>query len=429
MQANLQQLDYLTMTPIQVASLPLALAGHDLIAQARTGSGKTAAFGLALLSKLNPKSFAVQAMVLCPTRELADQVTQEIRRLARFEDNIKVLALVGGSTLRNQATSLENGVHIVVGTPGRIMDHMERGYLKLDELATLVLDEADRMLDLGFSRELDAVFAALPKRRQTLLFSATFSDVIRQMAGAILDNPLSIETSPRNTAARSVRQSLVAVDKKKKPELFSHLLRKRRWGQVLVFAKTRKGVEQLVTTLQAQGVAADSIHGDKPQPARLRALERFKAGAVQILVATDVAARGLDIDDLPLVVNFDLPIVAEDYIHRIGRTGRAGASGEALSLVCADEVTQLAAIETLTRQTLPRFEEAGFEPDHRVPLTNTAGQVLKKPKKPKKPKPAASPAPTVRQAAIAKPQARQGRSGARTGGRKIVARTATRRSS
>ncbi|HYQ38076.1 MAG TPA: helicase-related protein, partial [Pseudomonas sp.] len=241
-------------------------------------------------------------------------------------------------------------------------------------------------LDLGFSRELNELFAMLPRRRQTLLFSATFSETIRELAKLLLRDPLSIEVSPRNTAAQTVKQSLITVDKKRKSELFCHLLKARRWGQVLVFVKTRKGVEELVTELQQMGVGADAIHGDKPQPARLRALERFKAGEVQVLVATDVAARGLDIDDLPLVVNFDLPIVAEDYVHRIGRTGRAGASGEALSLVCADEVQLLAAIEALIRQVLPRRDEPGFVPDHRVPQTTIDGLVLKKPKKPKQPK-------------------------------------------
>jgi superfamily II DNA/RNA helicase len=281
---------------------------------------------------------------------------------------------------------LRKGLDVLVATPGRLLDLYRQNAVKFTQLQTLVLDEADRMLDLGFSRELDAVFAALPKQRQTLLFSATFSDAIRAMAGALLNNPLSIEVSPRNTTVKSVRQWVVPVDKKRKPELFLHLLKKKRWGQVLVFVKTRKGVDQLVETLAAQRITADAIHGDKPQPARLRALERFKAGEVQILVATDVAARGLDIDDLPQVVNFDLPIVAEDYIHRIGRTGRAGASGEAISLVCADEVQLLSAIETLTGQVLPRAEEPGFVPDHRVPATDARGQVLKKPKKPKKPK-------------------------------------------
>ena len=249
-----------------------------------------------------------------------------------------------------------------------------------------MLDEADRMLDLGFSKELDQVFAALPKKRQTLLFSATFSDQIRAMANRLLREPVRIEATPRNTTASAIKQWLVPVDKKRKPELFLHLLKKHGWPQVLVFAKTRKGVDELVGLLEAKRIAADAIHGDKPQPARLRALERFKAGEVKVLVATDVAARGLDIDDLPVVVNLDLPIVAEDYVHRSGRTGRAGASGEAISLVCADEVEQLAAIELLTKQTLKRIEEAGFEPDHRVPETNASGQVIKKPKKPKKPK-------------------------------------------
>jgi superfamily II DNA/RNA helicase len=251
------------------------------------------------------------------------------------------------------------------------------------------------MLDLGFSNELNAVFAALPKRRQTLLFSATFSDEIRAMAGKLLNNPLSIDISPRNTTVKRIKQWVVPVDKKRKTELFLHLLKTNRWGQVLVFVKTRKGVEELVQTLQAKKVSADSIHGDKPQASRLQALERFKANEVQILVATDVAARGLDIDDLPQVVNFDLPIVAEDYIHRIGRTGRAGASGEAISLVCADEVNLLSAIETLIKQTLEREEEPNFEPDHRVPLTNGAGQILKKPKKPKVPKSSRGPSKGV----------------------------------
>jgi superfamily II DNA/RNA helicase len=234
------------------------------------------------------------------------------------------------------------------------------------------------MLDLGFSRELDAVLAALPAQRQTLLFSATFSDAIRALAGLLLDAPLCIEVSARNSTVKSVKQSLITVDKKRKAELFCHLLQKRRWGQVLVFVKTRKGVDQLLATLLAEQIRADAIHGDKSQPNRLRALARFKSGEVQVLVATDVAARGLDIDDLPHVVNFDLPTVAEDYIHRIGRTGRAGRGGEAISLVCADEVDLLAAIETLTRQVLRRSEESGFEAEHRVPDTGQGGAALKK---------------------------------------------------
>ncbi|MGV0975829.1 MAG: DEAD/DEAH box helicase, partial [Azonexus sp.] len=374
-------------------AIPAVLAGRDLMAAAQTGTGKTAAFALPLLQRLAAAgpplaSNSVRALVLTPTRELAEQVNESFRV---YGENLPLrsYAVYGGVSINPQMMKLRKGIDVVVATPGRLLDLYRQNAIKFGQLQVLVLDEADRMLDLGFSRELDAVFAALPKRRQTLLFSATFSDAIRTMAKALLNDPLAIEASPRNTAAKSVRQEVIPVDKKRKPELFCHLLKARRWGQVLVFVKTRKGVDQLVETLQAKEFSADSIHGDKPQPARLRALERFKAGAVQILVATDVAARGLDIDDLPQVVNFDLPIVAEDYIHRIGRTGRAGASGEAVSLVCADEVGLLAAIETLTRQTLERSEEPGFEPDHRVPLTNAAGQPVKKPKKPKQPKLAA----------------------------------------
>ncbi|MNQ93071.1 ATP-dependent RNA helicase RhlE [compost metagenome] len=320
-----------------------------------------------------------------PTRELAEQVNESFRVYGQHLP-LRNYAVYGGVSINPQMMKLRKGIDILVATPGRLLDLYRQNAVKFNQLQTLVLDEADRMLDLGFARELDELFVALPKRRQTLLFSATFSDAIRQMARELLRDPLSIEVSPRNAAAKSVRQWLIPVDKKRKSELFLHLLGERDWGQVLVFAKTRKGVDQLVDELQARGVNADSIHGDKPQPSRLRALQRFKDNEVQVLVATDVAARGLDIDDLPLVVNFDLPIVAEDYVHRIGRTGRAGATGEAVSLVCADEVQLLAAIEVLTRQTIQRRDEPGFIPDHRVPQTDASGQVLKKPKKPKKPK-------------------------------------------
>jgi len=390
---TLETLGYHIPTPVQSKAIPAVLAGRDLMAAAQTGTGKTAAFALPLLQRLAAEgppvtSNSVRALVLVPTRELAEQVHESFRAYGRNLP-LRTYAVYGGVSINPQMMALRKGIDVVVATPGRLLDLFRQNAIKFGQLQVLVLDEADRMLDLGFSRELDAVFPALPKRRQTLLFSATFSDAIRTMAKALLNDPLAIEASPRNTAAKSVRQEVIPVDKKRKPELFCHLLKARRWGQVLVFVKTRKGVDQLVETLQAKEFSADSIHGDKPQPARLRALERFKAGEVQILVATDVAARGLDIDDLPQVVNFDLPIVAEDYIHRIGRTGRAGASGEAVSLVCADEVGLLAAIETLTRQTLERSEEPGFEPDHRVPMTNAAGQLVKKPKKPKQPKLAA----------------------------------------
>nr|WP_267875276.1 DEAD/DEAH box helicase [Massilia sp. Dwa41.01b] len=323
--------------------------------------------------------------VLVPTRELAEQVHDSFKAYGGALP-LRTMVAYGGVSINPQMMRLRKGVDLLVATPGRLLDLYRQNALKFGSTRMLVLDEADRMLDLGFSRELDQVLAALPKARQTLLFSATFSDAIRALAGKLLLDPVSIETAPRNTTVKAIRQWAVPVDKKRKPELFLHLLKQHGWSQVLAFVKTRRGVDELVELLQAKRIAADSIHGDKPQPARLRALERFKAGEVKVLVATDVAARGLDIDDLPVVVNVDLPIVAEDYVHRSGRTGRAGASGEAVSLVCADEVQQLAAIELLTGQTLKRVEEAGFEPDHRVPETNASGQVVKKPKKPKKPK-------------------------------------------
>jgi len=387
---TLESLDYETPTAVQSQAIPAVLAGRDVMAAAQTGTGKTAGFALPLLQRLFKKTSkvspnAARALVLVPTRELAEQVHESFRAYGAGLE-LRTMVAYGGVSINPQMMNLRKGVDVIVGTPGRLLDLHRQNAVKFNEVQTLVLDEADRMLDLGFSKELDQVFAALPKKRQTLLFSATFSDQIRAMANRLLREPVRIEATPRNTTASAIKQWLVPVDKKRKPELFLHLLKKHGWPQVLVFAKTRKGVDELVGLLEAKRIAADAIHGDKPQPARLRALERFKAGEVKVLVATDVAARGLDIDDLPVVVNLDLPIVAEDYVHRSGRTGRAGASGEAISLVCADEVEQLAAIELLTKQTLKRIEEDGFEPDHRVPETNASGQVIKKPKKPKKPK-------------------------------------------
>jgi superfamily II DNA/RNA helicase len=388
-------LGYKVPTPVQVQALPVVLGGRDLLAAAQTGTGKTAAFALPLLQRLAGEAApvagnSVRALVLVPTRELAEQVCASIRAYGQYLP-LRIGPVYGGVGIDPQVMQLRKGIDVVVATPGRLLDLYRQNALNFGQVRMLVLDEADRMLELGFSRELAALFAALPPRRQTLLFSATFADAIRDLAGAILSDPVSIDASPRNTPARRVRQWAIPVDKRRKPDLFRHLLRTRGWRQVLVFVKTRKGVEELVTILLGQGVRADSIHGDKPQPARLRALERFRAGEVQVLVATDVAARGLDIDDLPLVVNFDLPIVAQDYIHRIGRTGRAGAGGEAISLLCADEVARLAEIEALLRQKLRRIEEPGFAPDHRVPLTGPATALpARKPGNPGKPKVAGS---------------------------------------
>jgi len=387
---TLQQLDYTTPTPVQAKAIPAVLAGRDLMAAAQTGTGKTAGFALPVLQRLalegeKVASNSIRALVLVPTRELAEQVHNNVREYAENLP-LSTYAVYGGVSINPQMMRLRRGVDLLVATPGRLLDLFRQNAVKFNQVQTLVLDEADRMLDLGFAEELQSVYAALPRKRQTLLFSATFSDQIRVLAGLALHDPLSIEVSPRNATATSVKQWLVPVDKKRKEDLFCHLLRKQRWTQVLVFAKTRNGVDQLVARLLSEGVNADGIHGDRPQATRQRALDSFKAREIQVLVATDVAARGLDIDDLPLVVNFDLPIVAEDYVHRIGRTGRAGNKGEAISLVCADEVQLLAAIEVLTRQTLPRHEEPDFIPDHRVPMTDASGQVIKKPKKPKKPK-------------------------------------------
>ena len=384
----LDTLGYKTPTPVQIQAIPGVLAGRDLMAAAQTGTGKTAGFALPVLQRLSEgekaASNSIRALVLVPTRELAEQVQASFRQYGEHL-LVSVYAAYGGVSINPQMMRLRRGVDVLVATPGRLLDLFRQNAIKFKQVEILILDEADRMLDLGFAQELATVFAALPKQKQTLLFSATFSDEIRSMAKGRLRDPLSIEVSPRNSTVKAVKQWVVPVDKKRKGELFLFMLKDRKWGQVLVFVKTKKGADELVANLLAKKIKADAIHGDKPQASRQRALDSFKAGEVQILVATDVAARGLDIDDLPQVVNFDLPIVAEDYIHRIGRTGRAGASGEAISLVCADEAPLLAAIETLTKQTLEREEEPGFEPDHRVPMTNAAGQLVKKPKKPKVP--------------------------------------------
>ena len=398
---TLASLSYTTPTAVQSQAIPAVLAGRDVMAAAQTGTGKTAGFALPLLQRLvmdgaQVASNSARSLILVPTRELAEQVHESVRAYGAGLP-LRTMVAYGGVSINPQMMRLRKGVDVLVATPGRLLDLQRQNAVRFNQVQTLVLDEADRMLDLGFSRDIDNLLALLPKRRQTLLFSATFSDPIRALATKLLDDPVSIEATPRNTTVKAIRQWIVPVDKKRKPDLFLHLLKRHGWPQVLAFVKTRKGVDQLVDLLDAKGIAADSIHGDKPQPARLRALDRFKAGEVRVLVATDVAARGLDIEELPVVVNVDLPIVAEDYVHRTGRTGRAGASGEAVSLVCADEVQQLAAIEALTKQALERKDEAGFEPEHRVPQTNAAGQVVKKPKKPKKPKGADRDAPVVRE--------------------------------
>jgi len=342
--ANLAQLGYLTMTPIQAASLPAALAGQDLIAQAETGSGKTAAFGLALLDHLNPRRFAVQALVLCPTRELADQVSIEIRRLARAEENIKVVTLCGGVALRGQRASLEHGAHIVVGTPGRVMDHLARGYLTLDALNTLVLDEADRMLDMGFFDDIATVTKQCPTTRQTLLFSATFPDGIAKLAKQFMREPQQIKVALQH-AQSLIEQRFYEVTRANRFEAVALLLNHFRPANALAFCNTKLQCKALVTYLQAQGFSALALYGELEQRERDQVLAQFANRSVSVLVATDVASRGLDITQLEAVINVDITPDPEVHLHRIGRTGRAGESGLALSLASMNEMGSVGKIE------------------------------------------------------------------------------------
>ena len=375
MLANLAQLEYLTMTPIQAASLPLALAGSDLIAQAKTGSGKTAAFGLALLNRLNTSRFAVQAMVLCPTRELADQVTQEIRRLARFEENIKVLSLIGGSTLRNQANSLENGVHIVVGTPGRIMDHMERGYLKLDELNTLVLDEADRMLDMGFHDDIAFVAKRCPTQRQTLLFSATYPEGIAKLAKQFLRNPQEVKLLEQHEETK-IRQRFYEVKDDERLDAVVRLLKHYRPVSTLAFCNTKQQCRDLVNVLRHAGIHALTLNGDLEQRERDQVLIQFANRSCSVLVATDVAARGLDIDQLEAVINVDVTPDPEIHIHRIGRTGRGDEEGWALSLCSPGDRRRVATIAEMMKCKLDVLDLKTVEVTDDSPLVPPMSTLL-----------------------------------------------------
>ena len=343
MRAALKQLGYHSMTPIQAASLPITLAGHDLIAQAKTGSGKTAAFAITVLTNLNPRWFAVQAMVLCPTRELADQVSQEIRRLARFEDNIKVLALCGGTTMRPQMASLEHGAHIVVGTPGRIMDHIERGSLQLGGLNTLVLDEADRMLDMGFHDDIVYVARQCPKSRQTLLFSATYPEGIERLARQFLREPKEVKLLEQHDRSK-IRQRFYEVKHEERLQAVGVLLKHYRPVSTLAFCNTKQQCRDLVDVLRGQGFQALTLNGDMEQRERDQVLIQFANRSCSVLVATDVAARGLDIAQLEAVINVDMTPDPEIHVHRIGRTGRADQDGWALSLCSPGDKRRIGAI-------------------------------------------------------------------------------------
>lgn len=380
---------YKNPSPIQEQAIPAVLSGRDVMAAAQTGTGKTAGFTLPLLERLLPgapaKANQVRALVLTPTRELAAQVGDSVSTYGQYL-TLSSTVVFGGVKINPQMMKLRSGVDILVATPGRLLDLYGQNAVRFDQLEILVLDEADRMLDMGFIHDIRRILSLLPEQRQNLMFSATFSDEIRHLAKGLVNNPVEISVSPRNTTAKTVEQWLCPVDKKQKPALLAHLIREENWQQVLVFSRTKHGANRLARYLEEQGIKAAAIHGNKSQGARTRALAEFKAGQVQALVATDIAARGLDIDQLPQVVNVDLPNVAEDYVHRIGRTGRAGAAGAAISLVSADEFKQLQDIECLTQQLIRREYVGGFEPIHELPESRLRPLKPKKPKKPKQPK-------------------------------------------
>jgi len=354
-------------TPIQQQAIPQILSGHDLMGGAQTGTGKTAAFTLPLLQKLQEaqtggKTGQIRVLILVPTRELAVQVNESVATYGRYLP-FKSLEIYGGVSINPQISKLRKGVDIVVATPGRLLDHMERRSIDLSHIDILVLDEADRMLDMGFIHDIKRVVRAIPAKRQTLLFSATFSREIRQLAIEFLKSPKEIQVAAPNSTADRVTQVVHPVDKARKREMLSHLIGKGNWQQVLVFTRTKHGANRLSKQLEQDGLSSSAIHGNKSQAARQRALADFKKGSIRVLVATDVAARGLDIELLPHVVNFDLPNVPEDYVHRIGRTARAGQQGHAISLVCVDEHQMQRDIEKVLGQPIEQIVLEGYEPD------------------------------------------------------------------
>jgi ATP-dependent RNA helicase RhlE len=361
---------YSEPTPVQRAAIPLVLAGRDVLAAAQTGTGKTAAFALPILDRLrqhantsfSPARHPVRALILVPTRELAVQVDESVRTYGRTVP-LRSAVVYGGIPIEPQIKELRGGIEILVATPGRLLDHVGQRTVNLGQVEILVLDEADRMLDMGFLPDIRKILELLPPRRQNLMFSATFSDDIRRLSSTILHDPETVEVAPRNTAAEGVRQLVYPVDRDRKEALLAHLIRTQDLRQVLVFTRTKLAASRLASILDRQGIEAVAIHSDRTQPERTRALEGFKNGEIRVLVATDVAARGLDIEDLPHVVNFELPWNPQDYIHRIGRTGRAGLSGDAISLVCIDETDLLRGVQRLLRRAIPWTVEEGFIPD------------------------------------------------------------------
>ena len=361
---------YTHPTPVQAAAIPHVLAGRDVLAAAQTGTGKTAAFVLPILDRLrkhantsfSPARHPVRCLILVPTRELAMQVDESVTTYGRTVP-LRPAVVFGGIPIEPQTKELRAGVEILVATPGRLLDHVGQKTVNLGQVEILVLDEADRMLDMGFLPDIQKIIALLPPRRQNLMFSATFSDDIRRLSGTILRDPEVVEVARRNTTVDAIRQLVYPVDRDRKEALLAHLIKEEGWSQVLVFTRTKIGASRLATYLDRRGLEAVAIHSDRTQPERTRALEGFKAGTIRVLVATDVAARGLDIEDLPHVVNFELPWQAQDYIHRIGRTGRAGATGDAVSLVSIDEADLLRGVQRLLKQAIPWKVEEGFVPD------------------------------------------------------------------
>ena len=411
---------YNSPTPIQQQAIPLILEGRDIMGGAQTGTGKTAGFTLPLLQRLMSSAKPekgrrpLRALVLTPTRELAAQVAESVQTYGRYLP-LKSTVVFGGVSINPQKMKLIKGVDILVATPGRLLDHVGQRSVDLSKVDILVLDEADRMLDMGFIRDIRKVLDLLPKQKQTLLFSATFSAEIKKLANELLHSPALVEVARHNTASERVTQVVHPVDKKRKRELLSQLIGTNNWKQVLVFTRTKHGANKLAEQLNTDGITSAAIHGNKSQGARTKALADFKSGKVRVLVATDIAARGLDIDQLPHVVNFELPNVAEDYVHRIGRTGRAGNEGEAMSLVCVDELKLLKDIERLIKREIPQIVIDGYTPDPSIraePIQNGRGKQQGSGRKPGGQKPGA--ARNKQRPAFKGRTANQNRSGNRT---------------
>jgi ATP-dependent RNA helicase RhlE len=362
---------YTEPTPIQAQAIPVVLSGRDLMGGAQTGTGKTAGFTLPILQLLSASAKPatgkshIRVLVLIPTRELAAQVEESVREYGKYL-NLKSMTMIGGVNINPQIKQLHGRVDMLVATPGRLLDHVQQKTVDLSHVEILVLDEADRMLDMGFIRDIKKILALLPKKRQNLLFSATFSDEIKLLADGLLTNPALVEVARRNATAELIEQRVYPVDREKKRALLTKLIKDHNWFQVLVFTRTKHGANNLAENLNKDGITAMAIHGNKSQSARTRALAEFKTGKLQVLCATDIAARGIDIIELPHVVNSELPNVPEDYVHRIGRTGRAGSEGEASSLVCIDEHKLLHDIERLIKREIPVVQVPGFEPDPRI---------------------------------------------------------------